>query len=70
MRQSPLFVLAPENLILQAAHRGHDGWSLRVCMRRQGQSWDDAVTTDYSHLSTSELLDVLCAESASQLGIS
>jgi hypothetical protein len=67
MIEPRLFVLAPEAFHCQATFVAGAGWRLRVGMRRQGESWSDAALTEYSHLSTAELLDVICAEASRHL---
>lgn len=67
--QERLFRLAPEVIHTQAVYVIGEGWRFVVTMRRQGEDWADAVRVEYSRLSTSELMDVVCEELANQLGI-
>lgn len=62
--QERLFDGAPEAVILGAQWWPGEGWRLRVRLRRQFEDWMDARTTDYEHLTTPELLDVLDVELA------
>lgn len=69
MEQARLFRMAPEAIHCQAVFVPGDGWRLTVGMRRQDEDWSDAYRAEYTHLSTDELGDVLCAEACRQLGI-
>jgi hypothetical protein len=60
--------LAPEAMHVQCTFRP-DGWQLTLIMRRQGQSWGDAYSATYDHLTTAELGDTLCAEVCQLLGL-
>lgn len=61
MHQLRMFRLAPEALTINAHHVGGEGWSLKVQMRRGDETWQDAYTEQYTHLTTAELVDVLDA---------
>jgi hypothetical protein len=63
MTQLRMFRLAPAALHLQATFVPGEGWSLRVGMRRQDESWAEAYQAHYDHLSSEELADVICSES-------
>jgi len=67
MQQPPLFDGPPASISLQANYDVPDGWRLRVVMRREGEVWSDAYTVDYSHLSTSEVIDVISVEASIRL---
>jgi len=69
MDQLPLFVGAPVVLNVHATHTAGEGWTVEVATRRDGQSWDDARRTQYSHLTTPELFDACEMEIAQQLGL-
>lgn len=61
MDQQRLFRLAPEAFHLQATYVAGEGWRCTAGLRRQGESWDDSPRVVYDHLTTPELLDVICA---------
>lgn len=69
METERLFRLAVDAIDISAHHEGRDGWHLRVRFRRADESWGDVEPTVYSHLTTSELLDVITAEFATHLGL-
>lgn len=70
MTQQPrLFVTAIEALHLNVQHNGHEGWSMHMSYRRQGDAWGDSLPVFHGGLSTEELLDVVCAEVALALGL-
>lgn len=69
MQQDRLFRLAPEVVSFHAAFVGGEGWQVTIRMRRQGEHWDDAYEAHYSHLTTEELADVVCAEVCAQLQV-
>lgn len=63
--QQRLFRLAPVQMISSATHVPGEGWYYRCCVRRGDESWADAEEVVYSHLSTLELADVMCATAES-----
>lgn len=67
MDQQRLFTLAVEAVALTAVHDGAAGWRLMITLRRQGESWADVERVDYSHMTTQELLDVVCVELENRL---
>lgn len=69
MEQTRLFRLAPEAMTAQAHYRPGEGWVLVVRVRRGDESWEEASEGFYSHLVTSELLDVLQADLERALGL-
>jgi hypothetical protein len=62
MEEPRLFRLAYEAGHLTFGHVGGQGWSLTVSLRRGDESWSDTRSTVYTHLSTTELVDVIEAE--------
>lgn len=68
MSQQRLFTLAPVCFSAHATFVDGEGWHLQVAVRRQGESWGDAPWVHYDHLTTVELADILCIESARSLG--
>lgn len=62
MQQVRLFRLAPESIAVQAFHVPGEGWRLRVLVRRQGESFEEAHDVSYDRLTTEELLDVISAD--------
>lgn len=68
MLQDRLFRLAPAVLHLDATFVDGEGWRLTICMRRADEEWPDAYRSEYTFLSTGELLDVICSESGGALG--
>jgi hypothetical protein len=62
-------VLAIEDIALSVHHAGIDGWTLRLCHRRQGDEWSDSRPVVYTRLGTSELVDVIEAELERLLGL-
>ena len=69
MEQQRLFVLALEAIALTAYHEPAHGWRLVIQSRRQGDEWQDSDRATYSHLTTDELADVVCAEVARRLDL-
>jgi hypothetical protein len=57
--QQRLFPLAVEVVNLHALHHAGEGWSVGIAARRQGEPWGDAAWTQYSHLSTAELIQTI-----------
>lgn len=55
-----LFRLAVEAGHLHFTHTGGEGWTLTILVRRGDESWDDSTRLIYTHLTTRELLDVIC----------
>lgn len=62
MSQERLFRLAPEAVLLQCFFEPPSGWRLAVRMHRQGDPWTDGYASQYSGLTTAELVDVVCCE--------
>lgn len=67
--QDRLFTLAPEVLVINANFVGGDGWSVNIGMRRQGDPWATSHRVTYSHLTATELADVIEVESHRLLGL-
>jgi len=65
--QERLFRLAVDAVTIQANHDAGEGWRLVVITKRQDEQWADAVRSEYSRLSTEELLDVIDSELAGRL---
>lgn len=61
MIQERLFRLAPEAMHLQATYVHGEGWRVAAGLRRQDESWDEVERVVYDHLTTPELVDVICA---------
>lgn len=61
-----LFRLAHEAMVFNCVHVAGQGWRLNVRRRRGDECWEEAYSAQYSHLSTSELLDVLLEEASAQ----
>lgn len=62
VQEQRLFRLAHEAVSITAAYVGGQGWSVTVRLRRGDESWSDAYSAQYSHLSTSEMVDVIECE--------
>jgi len=69
MLQPKLFRLAPEAVCVNAVFVPREGWSCTVRVRRGDEDWPEAHNEAYSHLGTSELLDVLVADLTLALGL-
>lgn len=69
MLQQRLYRAAPVVMHLNATWVESEGWNLSVIMRRQDECWDEAYRSNYTHLTTSELGDVIMSESAERLGL-
>jgi hypothetical protein len=69
VQEMHLFHLAPEVMHLNATFVGGEGWHLTVIVRAQNEPWDEAYRSTYSHLSTTELADVIGSECSQQLGL-
>lgn len=69
MDEQRLFRLAPAGLSINAYFVHGEGWRLSSRMRRADEPWADTELLTYTHLSTAELLDVICADAATQLGL-
>lgn len=61
MRQDRLFRLAVESGTITLMHEPGSGWRLTVTLRRGDETWLEAKTETYTHLSTAELLDAIYA---------
>lgn len=64
-----LFRLAVDAIDVSAHHEGRDGWHLRLRVRRADEPWSEVDAVTYSHLTTSELLDVMAAHLSGELGL-
>ena len=60
--QERLFRLALEALSVRASYRPGKGWELVVNSRRGDETWEEAPSRTYTHLSTPELFDVIVAD--------
>ena len=67
MDQQRLFVLAVEAIALTAVFVPGQGWSVKIGMRRQAESWGAEPWTEYSHMTTAEMLDTIEGHLASKL---
>lgn len=70
MSEQRLFPLAVEVVHMHATFVGGQGWHFNIIERRQDEPWAAARKSNYSHLSTEELADVVCSEVSRALGIS
>lgn len=57
----------PEGVTASAHYVIGEGWKLSLTVRRQFQDWRNASAGHYSHLTTEELVDVLCSTLAVEL---
>lgn len=64
MDEPRLFRLAPEAMHLQATYVIGSGWHLSIGMRRQDEQWTGSYRATYTHLTTEEMVDVVCEELA------
>ena len=67
--QERLFRLAHEAVSVSAHFIKGEGWSVRICMRRGDETWEQARRSDYSHLNTEELVTVIDTELEYGLGL-
>ena len=68
MDELRLFRLAPEAMHLNATYVAGSGWHVTLGMRRQDEQWAGAYRATYTHLTTEELMDVICEECSQMLG--
>lgn len=59
MHQDRLFRLAHAGYALNAYYVPREGWVLIIRARRGDEAWQDTEPVSYSHLTTSELCDVM-----------
>lgn len=69
MHEPRLFRLAPEAVTVAAIHYPGQGWYLRVCVRRQDETWAEAPKEQYERLSTPELADAVECTLQTMLGL-
>lgn len=69
MHEPQLFRLAHEGISISAYWDHAGGWRLIARARRGDEPWSDTERHDFSHLSTQELCDVICAWLDSELGL-
>lgn len=67
--QEQLFRLAHEGMSINAYFEHGQGWRLILRFRRGDESWQDTARQDFSHLSTAELADVVCAVLHEEFGL-
>lgn len=67
--QPRLFKTAVEAAHVSLIWGGHQGWSVSVAARRQGDTWSTEPNSFYGGLTTDELLDVITAELSVLLGV-
>lgn len=67
--QPQLWTPAVEAATMQVLYEYHRGWSMHLAVRRCHESWGQRPATFYGGLTTVELLDVITAEWAVQLGL-
>lgn len=67
--QPRLFRLAVEALNVHAHFEPGYGWVMGISVRRQGEGNSEGHHATYRNLTTSELVDVICAELLGQLGL-
>lgn len=67
--RAQLFTFAIEAMHISIQHNGHQGWSMNLGFRRQGETWGARPKVFYAGLTTDELLDVVCGELAVALGL-
>jgi len=60
---------APEAFVVSAHYVVNEGWTMRISVRRQFQSWAGCSEGAYSYLTTGEAFDVMCAAIGSELGL-
>ena len=60
--QGRMFRLAHEAVVVQAHFRRGEGWHVVVQMRRGDETWEQARSGVYSHLSTVELVTAIESE--------
>lgn len=68
MDEMRLFDGGPLVLHIQATFSDGAGWRAGVILRREGECWEEAYRSEYSHLTTTELVDTLDAEIERHLG--
>lgn len=69
MQQDRLFRLPVAAITVTAYYEAPEGWRLVITARRADESWTDTRPEWYSHLTSNEMLDVLSAALATQLGV-
>lgn len=67
--QPRLFRLAVEAVTVSAHFDMGRGWHVAITARRGDETWQEATQEVYDCLSSSELVDVLCASLSLQLGL-
>lgn len=67
MEQMPLFDAPPVVLQVSADRQESSLWRLRILLRCEGESWDEAAVELYEDLTLSELFDVICCEVSHRL---
>lgn len=67
--QERLFRLALDALSVSARYVGGKGWEVVIQARRGAERWEEAEKRSYDHLTTPELMDVLCADLERALGL-
>jgi len=59
MEEMRLFRLAPDGWMCSAFFVPREGWSVTLSLKRADEHWPEAERRVYSHLTTSELVDVI-----------
>lgn len=62
MVQRRLFPPPVEAIVINAHFVPGEGWTLFIALRNQGEPWLDSLRSQYSRLTTAELIDTLCAD--------
>lgn len=68
MQQERLFPSACAAIALTAVYDVPSGWRLMINHRLEGDVFDDADRSDYSHCTSAELFEVILCELSRRLG--